>query len=224
MDRLNFSAKHLAIDKANTQIVIAVAAAAFITIFCLVASKAVLNQYNYQSRVMSAARTADNNLKTNMTTYNNLVQSYTKFNSANPNVLGSPVTGNSNDNTQIILDALPGAYDFPGLATTVQNMLTSNANGMQIGGVSGTDNQLTQTSNPSSTNPQPVIIPFSFSVSNASFSAAQNLIQYFQKSIRPMPIDSLTLSGSQGALTMSVEAHTYFQPAKSLNITKETIN
>jgi hypothetical protein len=221
MDKINFSTKHLAINKANVQMVATIGAAAFITVFCLFASNTVFNQYKYQGRVIAAVKVADNQLQADFTAYNGLTQAYTKFDAANPNILGSPVTGTANDNTQIVLDALPGAYDFPALATSLQYIL--NANGIQNGGISGTDDQLNQTATGPSTNPQPVPMPFGLSMSDASYGATQSLLQYLQQSIRPMSIDSLNLSGAQGSLTMSIEAHTYFQPAKTLNITKEVV-
>jgi hypothetical protein len=221
MDRFNFSAKHLAINKANTQIVIAVGAASFITVFCLVAAKAVLSQYQYQSRVIAVVKTADNQLQTNITTYGSLVKSYSKFNAANPNAIGGTVTGSSNDNTQIVLDALPGAYDFPALATTLQYILT--VNGMQQGGgASGTDSPPAATTS-AGTNPQALSIPFGLSVTSVSYASAQSLLQYLQQSIRPIAVDSISLAGDQGDLTLSVAAHTFYQPAKTLSITKETV-
>jgi hypothetical protein len=59
MDKFNFSAKHVAINKANAQIVAVVGLASFISIFCLVAAKAVYSQYQYQSRVIKAASSAN---------------------------------------------------------------------------------------------------------------------------------------------------------------------
>lgn len=51
MAKLDISAKHLAINKANSQIVAAVAIASFVTIFSLVAASSLWGQKGYQSRV-----------------------------------------------------------------------------------------------------------------------------------------------------------------------------
>jgi hypothetical protein len=226
MAKLNFSAKHVAINKANTQIVAVVGLASFIVVFCLVASKAVFSQYEYQSRVIKAATAADDQLKANISTYSNLVQSYDKFDTKNPITLANTVPGSTNDNVQIILDALPAAYDFPGLTSTVENVLVQT--GQQVSAFSGTDEQGT-TSNSSAT-PQPIAMPFGFSVANGNYGSVQQLIQVLQQSIRPMPMDTLNITaqqatGSQPAgLTMTVTAHSYYQPAKTLSITKETVN
>jgi hypothetical protein len=222
MDKLKFSSKHVAISKANAQIVAVVGAASFITIFCLVASKAVFSQYQYQARVIKAVNTANTQLQTNVSTYKSLIASYVKFDTTNPILLNGSTPGGPNDNVQIVLDALPGQYDFPGLTSTVENMLA--ASGVQVAAVTGTDQQATQQSDNASANPQPVNMPFGFTISNANYASVQQLIQVLQQSIRPMPIDSIDITAEQGALTMTVAAHSYYQPTKTLSITKETIN
>jgi hypothetical protein len=222
MDKFKFSSKHVAINKANAQIVAIVGIASFVTVFCLVASKAVLSQYQYQGRVMKASNTAHTQLQDNISAYNNLITSYVKFNTTNPITLGNTVTGGTNDNVQTILDALPGAYDFPGLTSTIENILSET--GMQVSAVTGIDQQVTQQGDNSSSNPQPVMMPFGFTVSDANYGSVQQLMQVLQQSIRPMPIDSINLTAAQGSLTMTVAAHSYYQPSKTLSISKETVN
>jgi hypothetical protein len=219
MDKFNFSAKHVAINKANAQIVAVVGLASFISIFCLVAAKAVYSQYQYQSRVIKAASSANTQLKSNISAYKDLVYSYGQFDSASPNILGGAVTGSTNDNAHVILDSLPGQYDFPGLISTIEGILDST--GMQVTAVSGTDEAGTLPG--TSATPQPVAMPFSFNISNASYSSTQQLIQTLQQSIRPIPVDSMTVSATAGTLTLSVSAHSYYQPSKVLSISTETV-
>jgi hypothetical protein len=223
MDKFKFSTKHIAINKANAQIVIAVGAASFITVFCLIATKTLFSQYQYQGRVISAAKTANQQLQSNITAYDGLIQSYNTFNDTRPNILGQPVNGSSNDNTQMVLDALPGAYDFPGLVSTLQNVLNVTGLGT-IATIGGTDEQLTQGSDSSSSSPSPVMMPFTISGQGISYGQLQSLLQYFQQSTRPMSVDNFSLTGNDGDLTLSLSAHSYYQPAKTLNITKEMIH
>jgi len=217
MAKLNFSAKHVAIDKANTQIVAVIGLASFIVVFCLVATKAVFSQYQYQGRVISSASTADNQLKSNISSYKNLVQQYQNFDTTNPITLANTVPGSANDNVQIILDALPGAYDFPGLTSTIENIL--GGTGMHVTSITGTDE-----GSSGGSGSQPVAMPFGFSVADANYPSVQQLIQTLQQSIRPMALDTLSLTGSQGSLTLTITAHSYYQPSKTLSITKETVN
>jgi len=218
------STKRLAISKANAQMVAAVGAASFVTVFCLIASKAVWSQTRYQARVTSASETAKQQLNNNINAFGSLVKSYDKFDSATTNIIGGSATGtgnNTGDNATIILHALPDKYDFPAVASSLEKIL--QAGNFDITSITGTDNQLSEQSNNSSPNPQPVPMPFSFSVNNSNYTAVQQLITTLQASIRPIQIDTIELSGGTNDMTMTVTAHTYYQPAKTLSITKKVI-
>ncbi|MGH7194477.1 MAG: hypothetical protein ACREJM_13240, partial [Candidatus Saccharimonadales bacterium] len=141
----DISAKHIAISKSNAQMMIIVAVGAFVTIFCLMASKAVLSQNRYQARVIKAQNTANQQLLDNISSYNSLSQSYNKFNNESTNVIGGKKDGNAgNDgaNSKIILDALPDTYDFPALTSSIEKILA--ANGLKVTSITGTDQQLSQ--------------------------------------------------------------------------------
>ncbi len=218
------STKRIAISKANAQMVIAVAVASFLSVFCLVASQAVLSQNNYQARVIAKKETAHKQLKQNIDAYSNLASAYRSFNKTSTNVIGGNTTGtadNDGTNTKIILDALPRNYDFPALTSSIEKILTDNH--FNIGSITGTDDQLNQQTNVVSPNPQPVPVPFVFSVNNASYALVQQLITKLQQSIRPIQVDSINLSGGATDMSLTVNAHTYFQPSKNLSITKEAV-
>ncbi len=111
------STKHLAISKANAQMVGIVAAGAFVTIFCLVASKAVFSQNRYQAKVINAQEKAHKQLQDNIDSYRSLSKAYTTFDSESPNVIGGNKDGtgdNDGPNSKIILDALPDSLRLPG--------------------------------------------------------------------------------------------------------------
>jgi len=219
MAKINVTSKHIAIDKANAQIVGIVAAAAFISIFSLVAAKAVWSQNAYNSRVISAKEKAHQQLQKNLKAVNDLVVSYKAFDGTATNVIGGNAKGtgdNDGSNSKIILDALPPAYDFPALTSSLEKILTDR--GLKISAMNGTDDQLNQQSNTSSPNPVPVPIPFTFTVSDANYASIQQLAQALQSSIRPIAIDTLDISGGTSNMSVTVTAHTYYQPAKSLKI------
>lgn len=224
MAKTELLTRRMAINKANAQMVGIVGAAAFITVFCLVASRAVWSQNAYQARVTSAKEKAHNQLVANIAAYNNLASSYEAFVSTPNNVIGGSSSGTGNkdgNNAKIILDALPPSYDFPALTSSLEKLLSSH--GLTISSITGTDDQLNQQGNTSSTDPQPVPIPFSFVVSNASYNSIGQLVTALQESIRPIQIDTLDLSGGAGNMTMTVNAHTYYQPSRSLDITKQVV-
>ena len=216
--------KRVAISKANAQMVAVVAVASFVTVFCLVASRAVWSQNSYQARVTTAKEKAHQQLLKNIQAYGDLTSSYKAFISTPTNVIGGSPTGtgdNDGDNAKIILDALPPSYDFPALTTSIEKILSDRD--LKVSSITGTDDQLSQQNNTSNPSPQPVSMPFSFTVSNANYGSVGQLISTLQQSIRPIQIDSIDLSGGASNMTLTVNAHTYYQPGKSLKITKQVV-
>jgi hypothetical protein len=224
MDTPQISTKRLAIDKSNAQMVIVVAVASFITVFCLVATRAVFTQNRYQAKVISAKEKAHKQLQSNLKAYSNLSTSYKIFDSKNPNIIGGSLDGtgsNDGNNSTIVLDALPSSYDFPALTSSLEKILSDQ--GLQVSSITGTDDQVNQQANASSPTPQPVPIPFSFTVSGASYDSIQALTDALQRSIRPIQVDTINLSGSANDMTATFTAHTYYQPAKSLQVTTKVV-
>ncbi|HSW37404.1 MAG TPA: hypothetical protein VLG37_03495 [Candidatus Saccharimonadales bacterium] len=224
MKKPTLSTKRVAIDKAQTQMVIAVGIAAFISVFALVAAHALWGQKGYLGRVTAEKEKAHKQLQANVKAVDSLVTAYKAFVSTSTNAIGGNSGGNGDndgDNAKIILDALPPQYDFPGLASSLEKVLGDR--GFSVGGIGGTDDQLTQQTNTSSPSPQAVIMPFTFSVINANYGSVQNLISVLQKSIRPIQIDKLELSGATNSMQLVVTAHTYYQPAKNLKITTKEV-
>lgn len=218
------SMKHIALNRANAQMVAIVAAASFATIFCLVAAKAAFSENRYQAKVSSAEGTAQKQLQTNLTNYANLKNSYNDFDAKNPNIIhGNPQGTGDNDgkNTKIILDALPDKYDFPALASSLEKILVDQ--GLKVTNITGIDDQVNQETNLLSATPKQVSMPFSFTVSNADYASVNRLILAMERSVRPLPIDSLSVNGGASNMTIVVNGHTYYQPSKDVNITKKAI-
>ncbi len=224
MPKIEISTKRLAISKANAQTVGVVAAAAFISVFCLVASKTVWSQNQYQAKVIAAKDKVNKQLTDDVSAYSKLASSYQTFDLRTKNIIGGSSSGsgdNDGRNAKIILDALPPSYDFPALASTLEKILTDN--NYQISDITGVDDQLNQQTNLASPTPKPIEMPFSFTVAHATYDSTQQLIRGLQHSIRPIQIDALNLSGSTDDMTVTVKAHTYYQPTTSLTITKQVV-
>lgn len=224
MAKLKLSTKRLAISKANAQILAITSAAAFVTVFSLVAGHALLAQRSYQNKVITAKENVNNQLKKDVTSVSNLVNSYQSFNNQPTNVIGGASTGtadNDGKNTTIVLDALPSKYDFPALTSSLEKILRSR--NLNISSISGTDDEVAQQATVGGAVPQPIAMPFSFAISNANYSSVQELIDTLELSIRPIQIDSLTLSGGADNMTLSVNAHTYYQPDTQYKLTTKAI-
>lgn len=218
----SFTKRNL-IDKANSTIVIATAAAAFLVVFSLVAAKALGSQMSYQNRVIDAKKQALAQLESNLEARNSLVNSYKAFANTPVNVLGGNPEGsgdNDGDNAKIILDALPSRYDFPALTTSIEKLVSSQT--MQIKSITGTDEEAAQELNATASEPKAIPMPFEVQASG-SYGASRNLVSAFERSIRPFTIQKLDISGSESSINLTVTAQTYYQPEKSLKITTEAI-
>lgn len=218
------STKRVAISKANAQMVIFVAAAAAVAVFCLVASRAVLNQNIYRSKVIKQKTIAHKQLQSNLKTFNQLGEAYKVFDSAPQNIIGGANAdggNNSGSNSKIILDALPSTYDFPALTSSLEKILKDGS--LNVKSIGGTDDQLSQQANVSSTNPVAVPMPFTFSIDEADYAAVQALVAKLQSSIRPIQIDTMKLDGPASKMQLQVGAHTFYQPGKTVSITKEVV-
>lgn len=218
------STKRALINRANTRIVIYVSAAAFILVFSLVATKTLISQAAYQNRVISSKRVAVNQLKSDIVATSRLESAYNAFVSTPQNVLGgNPNSNGSQDgnNAKIVLDALPSSYNLPDFNTSLENLLT-NQSGINIDNISASDEEAQEGSNQLSSNPQPVPIPFTVSV-DGSYGSIQGVIGAFERSIRPIQVQMLSINGNGSDLTLTVNAQTYYQPAKSFNINKRVV-
>lgn len=211
------------INKANNSVVIVTSIAAFVLVFSLVATKTLIGQAAYQNRVLGAKHQAVRQLKSDIAATAQLKAAYNAFTSTPQNVLGGNPAGNGpqdGNDAKIVLDALPSSYDFPALATSLEKLVSSQ--NLQISSIAGTDDQIAQSANQTSANPQPVPMPFQLSVTG-NYQSLQGLINVFEASIRPMQIQTLDISGSQTGLTMNLTAQTYYQPATSFNITTKVV-
>lgn len=220
---LDFSVKRIAIDKANTTLVAAVAVASFIVIFSIVASQALVEQMSYQTKVIKQKEIARNTLKDNLVAAEKLDTAYREFVNSPSNALGGNPAGTGSkdgDNARIVLDALPSKYDFPGLATSIEKLIKEN--NFNLDSIEGTDDEITQAAAASSANPQAIEIPLSLVV-NTPPERGKELLQLFERSIRPFQIKKLTITSSENSLELSTDVVTFFQPEKNLDLKKEVV-
>lgn len=217
------SIKRNLIAKSNATIVAVTSGACFIVVFCIVASVSLFSQFMYQNRVIGASQTALHQLKSNLQATDSLETAYNAFLGTPTNIIGGNPNGTGSQdgsNTKIILDALPSHYDYPALATSLENILSNQS--VQIQSITGTDDAASQANNQSSVNPTPQPMPFQIVVSG-NYASIQNVVTAFERSIRPIQIQTLELSGDQSQLTLTISAQTYWQPAKSLSISTKVV-
>jgi hypothetical protein len=212
------SIKHVQIDKSQSTMFAIIAVAVFFCVFGLFATKALVSKGLYQRRALHAERDVAATLKSNYTNAQTLLTQYNVFAKEDPNVLGGSLNGsgiNDGDNPRIVLDALPSKYDVPALASSIEKVMSAR---------NVTFNTLNITDDPSGNSDQPqarpssTAIPFSFE-GTTNYKTAQQLLQDFESSIRPFDLNTLEIDGTDNTLKLTVGMTTYFQPAKSLDLT-----
>lgn len=216
------SAKRIQINKANTTMVAVVAISAFIVAFSFVASRALWIRRSYQNRVIAAKEQAADQLAANIAAADELKTAYQAFVSTPENVIGGSFSGTGErdgDNAKIILDALPSKYDFPALATSMENIL-KNKN-YKIENISGSDDEIAQAA-AEGLDSVPVEMPFEISATG-DFKSIEDLMSILQRSIRPIRVQTVELTGNNSELTATVNAVTYYQPEKTLNIKTKVV-
>ena len=214
------SGKRIAIDKANTSLILSITVTIFVVVFSLVASKALYSQMRYQSKVISKKQATLKEIETNKKEVAKLNTAYQEFSSDVSNILGGNPKGGGDrdgDNARIILDALPSKYDYPALLTSLNKLASTG--GFKLTSLTGTDDEVNQTAIKDSPTPAPLDMPFS---AEATIGQADGVkfLQLFEKSIRPINISKISVQGSDASLKVSVQAKTYFQPEKKLNVTE----
>lgn len=212
------SIKHLQIDKNQSTMLSVIVVAIVVSVFCLVATKSMVTKGLYQRRALHARQKVVSTLKTNYDSAQTLVKQYQNFATADPNILGGSVGGNSNldgDNPRIVLDSLPSKYDAPALASSVEKVMLGR--GITIDSLTITDDPTGNSDLPLQ-NPIPKPVLFSFG-GTTSFGTGALLLQDFEHSIRPFDVNTLELSGTDSVLKVTANMTTYFQPAKSLDLT-----
>jgi len=230
------SIKQLKTDKANTTIIIILSICSFVFVFSIIASKTLISQYSYQSRVTKAQQSTLSILNTDKSSAQQLITSFNTFDALNPNIIGGSSnliqTNQDGTNSKIILDALPTSYDFPATITSFENLL--NIPNLNITSLSGSDTIAppvaapttatgTTTATAPATSPAgPIAVPITFTVSGL-YSTNISALQSLENSIRPVSITSVDFSGSDTTSNMVVEAQTYYLPSKGFTTSEETI-
>lgn len=210
----HLSVKRVAISKDQARIVLTIALAGAIIAFSLVASRVFFAKMRHQSRVIDTKEEALAQLESNLDEVKKLESAYLTFENAQESILGNPEEKNS----RVVLDALPSKYDFAAVLTSIENILQQGT--YEINRIEGIDQELEAVQE--SSTPEPVEIPLSVTVST-NYQGTQQLTNDLYRSIRPMNIRAIKISGDDAELEYQVDFSTYYQPAKKLDISTKVV-
>lgn len=193
------------VTKASSTVLAIIAVSSVIITSSIVSMRFLWQQKTYNSRVISAKTEARNQLSSNIENLDKLSDQFSELNTS------------ETTNAKTILHALPPSYDYAALASSIDSLAS-------LSGVSSNTNIGEDTSSSAlnfATISQPVEIPLSLDISG-SYDGVKTYIGNLEKSIRPIHVQMITYSGTNGELQALIEATTYYQPARSLDV--ERIN
>jgi len=217
------SVKHEIIDKSNSRMILTIGIAVFIFIFSIFSAKALISQSLYHNRIITEKEKALTQLNANKKSVEELKKSFDSFKAESPNLLGGissgtgPLDGN---NAKLILNSLPGSYDYPALSSSFEKILKEG--GYDIASIGGAEDVDLASSNAPSGTAQPIEIPYAFSVSS-DVDGTKNLLQTLESSIRPMYVDSLEIQVGENILQTRVSLHTFFTQPKTFDLGSKEI-
>lgn len=194
------------VKRAGSTVFIVVAIASVIVMFSIISMRFLWDKKGYNDRVIVAKTKARDEIRSNAENLDKLAEQF-------PELETSPST-----NSQVILHALPPVYDYAALASSIDYlaMISGVRSNTSIG------DDLSATAVNSASTSQPVELPLSLSVTG-SYDAIKQYIVNLERSIRPIRITSVTYAGTDESLQASLQAVTYYQPARSLDVLRSPI-
>jgi hypothetical protein len=215
--RLTGLKKRQQIEVAGRNMFAWVVVAAVAVSFCLAAGQYLFSKWQYNNKVLTAKYQASDTLAQNIINAKDLKKEVDSL-IANSD-LGAVKTDPSDSNLKSILDALPTTSDPAALATSLQLAILSHS-GVTIESITvpPEPEQAADVIIPS--NPQE--IRFSF-IASGSYAKVQAMVADLERTIRPISVQSINVTGNDANLRATIDAVTYYQPPKSVNAIQELV-
>jgi len=220
--------KRTQIAQANRTMFLWIAVASALVGTAVVVSIFLFQKLSYNEQVLGAKQETVSTLDSNLKVIDGLktdVQAL-EANSA----LMSVKANDSDEALQVVLDALPSEANSLALGASLQTKLLTGITGnysiksLQVVPVDGVealsgDPSTVDASAPATSNN---VINFTFAVKGDQ-SALRQILQNLERSIRTIVVTRLSMDTQDGGLTMSVEGHAFYQPAKTIQLTDEVV-
>lgn len=131
---------------------------------------------------------------------------------------------------QVVLDALPADANSLALGSSLQGKLIAGIDGLTleslnitpVAGVEVTTDTEVQDASAATDGTQANQIGFTLAVSGDA-NALKTLLNRFEHSIRAIDITNLTLEQTSGKLTMTIEGHAFYEPARAIELKDKVV-
>ena len=199
-DMISGTGKRSAISKAKSTVLTTVVIASIVISFAIVTINFLWDLRGYNTRVLGQKQIAKQILEQNVQSADALKTQFEIFE-------------NGDIKSQEVLDALPSKYDYAALITSLDAL--AKRSGMSLEGFTGTDES--DTALQMHISPQPVEIPFSITV-NGRYDDLKKFLDTLDKSIRPLQVNSMIITGSDNNIKAEISITTYYQPQADINV------
>ena len=224
--------KRQQIAKSGQVMFIWVAGMAAVIGICAVVSFSLWQRLVFQTNIVNAKGTTLDTLRKNNKTIPTLSQNIQAL-SVDPN-LNQLKANSSEQPLQVILDALPADGNSLSFGSSLQNSLLASASGISVQSLTVTPvgQELTDAAGTSSANAVSTVttgnsgsstISFHLAVQAQNPDALKQLLANFEKSIRIIDIDNLSIERNDTEYTMTLDAHAYYQPTLQPEIKSEVM-
>lgn len=212
--------KRQKIHKANHNIFIVVAVAAFIAGFSLVGATFLIKKIIFNQKVLSEKNNTISTLRQNNKNVPKLEEDI-KVLKTNEALLSSKFKSDQ-DPLTVVLDSLPAQVNSTALGSSLKEKLLS---------VQGTEIETLMVQNTDSealieesiTTTAENKISFAFKVSSPRVNDLNLVLRNLERSIRVMHVDSLIIEQGEEKNWLTVEGHTYYEPMLSASLKTKTV-
>lgn len=229
VQRLTGLGKRRQIKLAGRTMFVWVAVASIVVAFAAVALQLLVAQWLFNSKVLDAKYKAASTLDGGLKSYNALKTNVNTLLGSND--LADARNAPEEGNLQVILDALPAKSDVTATATSIQQVIAPRS-GVTLETINVPVDD--QTSAVSTSTTQTAAQTNSLSVGTAvgqtfnvvvtgNYQSVQAFLKNLERTIRPMNVVNLTVGGNDSSLRATMDLVTYYQPTKSVTITKKAI-
>lgn len=226
--------KRQQIDSSKKTMFIVVAAAAFVAGIALVVSFFLVQQIIFHTKIIGAKQDTLNTIKQNITTVEQLKENIRVMEATDKSLADTPSSSSSNSSAiQKILDALPAEANSDALGSSLQVRFvgpvdslvveTLQVDNVDIGGSAeggeATDTPTTEDGQPIEESPS---ITFRMSVVGSPENM-KALLTRFEKSIRVIKLDTVSIQAGDGRTTMDITGRAYYEPGRVITLGTEVI-
>lgn len=190
-----------------------VAIASAVVVICLVVGMNIFQRIQYQMKVNAEISKTAKTMEANVEAIDGLIKN---VNDLRANRLLTAPGLKADDSTvfQVVIDALPTENDSVSLSSSLQNKIL-NRSGVTIEQIS-VDGESSSSSNDddevTTSNVEfPVAQPINFRISIVgTYESIKQTLADIERTIRPIIINSLEISGTDDRLTATIQATTYY--------------